>query len=81
MEDIVNYLASLLAICKRADISLNEAKVNPLLRRHHGLHFVKIVPVASRKVIQANNALIQFEQRFQSISTDKPSNARHKLCF
>lgn len=62
MQDIVNSVARLMAIIDGANIATNETKVAPLLRCHQLPHLVKIVLMASGKVVQSNDLLIQLKQ-------------------
>ncbi len=51
-----------LAVFKIADVALDELEIAPLFRGYQTLHLIQVALVAGGKVVQANHALVEFEQ-------------------
>jgi hypothetical protein len=59
MQNIVNALASLLAIVQITNIAFNEGELRPLLWANQRLYFIQIVPVARCEIIETYYLLIK----------------------
>ena len=57
--------------CQIPDIALEEGEVVPLGGGNAGMDIVQVVLVAGGKVVQADDSLVQLEQRLQQIGADK----------
>ena len=67
MEDIVGVFANISTCFYVTNIAFNEMKPLPLWRGYEALHFVEIMLVAGRKIVEASYFLIQLEQGFKKI--------------
>ncbi len=71
VQDVIDTGANFTAGIQIADIAPDHLKPAPLRGRDALLHLIQIALVASGKIIQAHDALIEFEQRLQEIGADE----------
>jgi hypothetical protein len=76
MEDIVRALTRATTVVTVADVAVDALEVVPLFGADESLDFVEVALITSAEVVQANNALIQFEQGFKQVAADEARNAR-----
>jgi hypothetical protein len=81
MQDIINAFARPATIFKHAYVPANEVKPRPLGFRHKLLHFVEVVAMTGRKIIQPDHTLIQSQQSLKKIRADKASDAGYQPSF
>ncbi len=76
VQHVVDTFAGTRAIAELADIAFDESKALPGRFAHAGAHFIEIVLMAGRKIVQTGDALVQTQQRFHQIGTDETGRAR-----
>ncbi len=57
-----------LAVGQLADVALDEVELGPLLWGDQGLDFVQVALVSSGEVVEADHALVEFEQGFEQVA-------------
>ena len=62
-------------VLQAPDIAFDEAEAAPLLGRDERAHFVEVVLIAGREVVQSDDGLVELEQRFQQIGADEAGHA------
>src|SRR5262245_35759650 len=60
------------------EVAFDETKLRPGLSRHQVPDFIEILGLASGKVIEAYDALVQLEKRFQQVRTNEPSHTSYE---
>ena len=75
VQDVVDALNGLVAVFRRANVTLDELKVSPLVVCDQALHFIQIALVAGGKVVQTDDALVELEQGFEQVAADEAGHA------
>lgn len=63
------------AVIEIADVTFNEAEVSPLGCANEGLDLIKVALVAGAEVVEADDALVEFEQGFEQVAADEAGDA------
>jgi hypothetical protein len=56
-------------------VALDEAEVLPLRRGDQGFYFVQVALVAGGEVVEADHALVEFEQGLEQVAPDEAGYA------
>jgi hypothetical protein len=75
VQDEIDPSAGRQASVQISYVSFNKCEPGPLLRLHQPAHFFEVLSPAGGKVIEAYNALVEQQQSFQQIRTDKSGNS------
>ena len=81
VQDVVHASGGLLAIVQVTDVTLDELEVVPLRGGDQALHFIQVALVAGGKVVQSNDALVEFEQGFKQVAADEAGHTSDEPCF
>ena len=76
MQDEIHIQASLATEGRVANVTLDEGEACPLPGGNDALHLREIPAMAAAEIVQADDALIQFEQRLQQIRPNETAGAR-----
>ncbi len=71
----------MLAVGQLADVALNEVELGPLLWGDQGLDFVQVALVAGGEVVEADHALVEFEQGFKQVAANEASHTGNEPGF
>jgi len=71
MEDVIDIGAEAVAGLQIADITFDNASTSPFARTHLCVDFVEIFLVAGRKVIKAEDVLVELKKGFENVGADE----------
>jgi hypothetical protein len=63
------------AVGELPDVAFDEVEAGPLFGGDQGLDFVQVALVAGGEVVQADDALVEFEQGLQQVGADEAGHA------
>jgi hypothetical protein len=75
VQDKMDALEGAPAVIEAADVAAQEFETAPLFRRDGGADLVEIFGVAGGEIIEADDALVRFEEGFEEIGANKAGDA------
>ena len=70
-----------LAVGQLADVALDEVELGPLPWGDQSLDFIEVALVAGGEIVEADHALVEFEQGFEQVATNEASHTGNEPGF